>query len=315
MRRVILAVVVSALCASTLTVAVEAQRRGRRAARQPAAPAEAPQSAEISASMGDLRWGMTKDEVLNYFMSKVRERYRQPLAKATDAISEDRIRHQQDEELRRIRESYIVFNGQTTGWDVSFLRDEYTHRNQEAMLVVRDQNSQNFYFFIRGRLWKWYKAFDAAVFEGRPFEDFAQSVQGRFGPAVERSERRENRTARWLEWQDETSRLRAIDNTQFYGFYCLVFEEKATVANLAQLRVNAPNRGPGTHAIVDAVTSGQDTSLDANADIVDRITGHVRVRRDAVDGGVASPPSGAQRQPPATAPRAPERDVLEGVDL
>ena len=66
---------------------------------------------------------------------------------------------------------------------MSFLKGEFTHGNDEAMIVVRDGNSQNFYFFIGGKLWKWYKAFDASVFPAGNFGTFAQGVQRRFGPA------------------------------------------------------------------------------------------------------------------------------------
>ena len=31
---------------------------------------------------------------------------------------------------------------------------------------VNDNTSQNYYFFINGKLWKWYKAFNASVFQG-----------------------------------------------------------------------------------------------------------------------------------------------------
>ena len=63
----------------------------------------------------------------------------------------------------------LVFRGTSTGWDVSFLRGEFTHGNDESMLVMRDENSQNFYFFFGGKLWKWYKAFDAEVFAAGDF--------------------------------------------------------------------------------------------------------------------------------------------------
>jgi hypothetical protein len=170
---------------------------------------------------------------------------------------------------------------------VSFLKDEFTHHNGEAMLVVRDGNSQNFYFFIGDRLWKWYKAFDAAVFEGQPFDQFAAALQGRFGDAEEKQgalrEGAEER--RWLEWHHGDARahtrLRAVDENEFFGFYCLVFENMATVDDLPNLRTNRGRQRRQGHAMVDAVTSDDSEASTANQDVVDRITGQIRRRTNA----------------------------------
>jgi hypothetical protein len=297
MRRnavITLTTLASLLC--MLAVGVEAQRgrRGRQGASQPAA---APSSEAIQQALGDLRWGMEPRQVHQYFVNRIRERYRERLSKAPGAIEEDRIRHDMNAEIRRLRESYVRFEGERSGWDVSFLQGEFTHGNRESMLVYRDENSQNFYFFIQGRLWKWYKAFDASVFRGQSFQQFAQAVQGRFGEAAERSGRLTPRgpRQRWLEWQDSNTRLRAIDQTRFYGFYCLVFEDKSTLDRIDELRTNTVEPGnPDSHALVDSVVveDGEEAAGgDSHADIVDRITGNIRRRPSRSEG--ASSESGS----------------------
>jgi hypothetical protein len=278
-----LTVIASVLC--MLAVGVEAQRgrRGRRGGRQAAAPAAPPNSAAIAEALGELRWGMEPRQVHQYFVQQIQQRYRPRLAKAPGSIEEDRLRREMDDEVRRLRESYVRFEGSRTGWDLSFLRGEFTHGNQESMLVYRDENSQNFYFFIGGRLWKWYKAFDASVFQGQGFEQFAGAVQGRFGQAAERSGRlvEDGPQQRWLEWQDSATRLRAIDQTHFYGFYCLVFEDKGVLDRIDTLRTHTVAAGgQGGHALVDSVILPEDgdtgSQNEGNADIADRITGRVR---------------------------------------
>ena len=42
-----------------------------------------PVSAEISKSMGDLKWGMSKDELQKQLIDKVKEKYRPLVAKIT----------------------------------------------------------------------------------------------------------------------------------------------------------------------------------------------------------------------------------------
>lgn len=319
MKRVVIGVVLSSLVVASWAVATdsEAQRRNRR---QQQRAQEAPQSAAIEEALGELSWGMTNREVYNHFVQKIRAKYQERITKAPDAMREDRLRHAMNNEIQEIRRSYVRFNGQTTGWDVSFLRDEFTHGNSESMLMVRDSNSQNFYFFINDRLWKWYKAFDASVFAGQSFAQFAGALQGRFGEALERQGRLTERGTekRWLEWQNDGTRLRAIDENRFYGFYCMVFESKEILNRLDQLRTNTINRREGGHALVDAVTSddGEEATA-ANQDVVDRITGRIRRRTQAeesMDGNMGS--SGRSRmQAPSRMTDIDDDDPLRGLDF
>lgn len=274
----LIAVVVCAVF-SGAALADKKKRRGKRGKK-----AKAPVSAKISPALGDLKWGMGEKDVLKLMLKGVKERYRLRVAKTTDGIEEDRLRTKERGEVQRIKESLVRFDGRSTGWDLGFLRDEFTHNNGESMIVVKDSNSQNFYFFINNHLWKWYKAFNIEVFEGKAFNEFAAAVQRKFGEAqdVQGELIKGGGKRHWLEWQDESTRLRAIDQTAFYGFYCLVFEEKSTMAKLGSLRTNVSRDKKESHALVDAVTSDTDMAAqpDESPDIVDRITGKIRVRRD-----------------------------------
>lgn len=268
------------LCLATVAQAAPAKgkKKGKAAKEE-----KVPISAEISKSMADLTWGMTKDDLQKKLIDKVKDHYKPLIAKTRDAVEEDRLREAANNEIKRIKDSFVEFRGTSTGWDVSFLRGEFTHGNDESMLVMKDQNSQNFYFFMGGKLWKWYKAFDAEVFPADSFATFAGAVQRRFGPAKEaRGELVSGSGERhWLEWQDDATRLRAVDQTDFYGFYCLVFEQKATVANLARLRGNTKEVGNKQHALIEAVTAKDDTgNPDSSPDIADRISGNIRARRE-----------------------------------
>jgi hypothetical protein len=260
-----------------LLIAATAQAAPAKSKKKNKGADKVPVSAEISKSMGDLKWGMTEDELQKQLIGKVKEYYKPLIAKTKDGVEEDRLREKATGEIKRIKDSFVEFKGNSTGWDVSFLRGEFTHGNGESMLVMRDQNSQNFYFFMGGKLWKWYKAFDAEVFPADSFATFAAAVQRRFGPAKEaRGELAPGSGERhWLEWQDDQSRLRAVDQTDFYGFYCLVFEQKSTVANLAQLRSNTRDVGNKQHAMIEAVTAkGGAGDPDSSPDIADRISGN-----------------------------------------
>lgn len=321
MNRLLIGTLASALAfASLAPVAQAAPKKGKaKAAAAAKAHQEAPQSAEISKSMGDLKWGTTREEVLQQAMDKVREKYKPLLAKATGAIEEDKVRAKMRDELSHIRSSLVEFNGEKTGWDVSFLKGEFTHHNGESMFVVNDETSQNYYFFIKGRLWKWYKAFNSSVFQGKSFDEFAAAVNGRYGTGVEREGEliKGAGKQRWLEWQDADTRLRAVDNNQFYGFYCLVFEHKDTLNRLAELRTVAPETKKSSHALVEAVTmpDGPEEG-DQNKDIIDRITGNMRVRQQAEPAGKgnkAAPPKPQKAASVDEPSVAAEDDPLRGL--
>jgi hypothetical protein len=317
MKRLVIGTLAALLAVGALSTSVHAAPKKGKAKSAAAAPKEAPQSAEIDKSMGDLKWGTSRDDVMAKFTNGVREKYKPLIAKATGAIEEDKLRAQMRDELSRIRESLVEFDGHKTGWDVSFLKGEFTHNNGESMFVVTDENSQNYYFFMKGKLWKWYKAFNAAVFQGKSFDQFADAIQGRFGKASPREGELVAGTGkqRWLEWQDADSRLRAVDNNQFYGFYCLVFEGKETLSRLADLRTNKPEEKAKTNSMVEAVTTEEGGDTDDNKDVIDRITGNIRVRQQAPE-----PPKDVKKQRPAASASAAEtpsvsaeNDPLQGL--
>lgn len=312
-----------AMLGSTLAGVAHAAPKKKKAKQ--AQVEEAPQSAAISSSMGELKWGSERDQVLQRFITTVKEKYKPKLAKATGALEEDKLRAQMRDELSRIKDSVVEFDGKKTGWDVSFLKGEFTHHNDESLFAVTDESSQNYYFFIHGKLWKWYKAFNAKSFAGKSFDQFAEAIQGRYGKSAPREGELTPGAGkqRWLEWQDPTTRLRAVDNGQFYGFYCLVFEDKDTVRRLPELRRNADDSGPKKHELVESVTNGDDESAhsDGNQDIVDRITGKIRHSSDAPKAesgktGSSSPsssPSSGSSKPTPPAAGEDSDDPLRGL--
>ena len=284
---------------------------------------EAPQSGAIAGAMGDLKWGMTREQVVEYFTSALRDKYKPLLAKASGALEEDKLRARQKDELNKLKSTLVDFNGKKTGWDVSFLKGEFTHYNAESLFVVTDDTSENYYFFIQNKLWKWYKAFNAEAFEGKSFEQFSEAVQARYGKAQVREGEATHGGGKqkWLEWQDAGRRLRAVDNKQFYGFYSLVFEDKATLRRLPELRTSKVAEKSKGNALIESVTSAEAaTEPDSNPDVVDRITGKNRNRQGAP--GAARPADGKPGEPKKPAPAgsgsggvATENDPLKGLGL
>jgi hypothetical protein len=240
---------------------------GMASARSPSA---------LEQSMGDIQWGWSPKQVYRQLKKEIEESYREPISKTTDAIEEDRLRYQMAEETREIRDSYLEFDGTPSAYDSGYLKGEFTHRNGESLLRVRTENTQDFFFFINDRLWKRYRAFDASVFEGASFADFGSALQKRYGKAKTKSGVRNPGTpsTQWLEWNQPGVLARAVDNNEFYGFYCLILEDPKTVSQLGKLRKNRADEAAAGGELVDMVEAQSDE--DQNSDIADRITGEIR---------------------------------------
>ncbi len=236
----------------------------------------------LEQTMGDIQWGWSPKQVYRQLKKEIEASYQEPISKTTDAIDEDRLRHKMAEETREIRDSYLEFDGTPSAYDSGYLKGEFTHKNGESLLRVRTKNTQDFFFFINDRLWKRYRAFDASVFEGASFADFGSALQKRYGKAKAQSGVRTPGTpsTQWLEWRQPRVLARAVDNNEFYGFYCLILEDPKTVAQLGKLRKNKADEAAEGGGLVDMVE--EHSTDDQNADIADRITGEIR-RHDSPD--------------------------------
>lgn len=234
------------------------------------------QRSALEQSMGEIQWGWSPKQVYRHLKKNIEASYREPISKTTDAIEEDRLRHKMAEEARQIRESYFEFDGTPTAYDSGYLKGEFTHKNGESLLRVRTKTTQDYFFFINERLWKRYRAFDASVFEGASFAEFGNALQKRYGKAKTKSgvPRPGAASTQWYEWKEPRVLARAVDNNEFYGFYCLILEDPKTVARLGKLRKNKPAEAEAGGGLVDMVADESDH--DQHADIADRITGEIR---------------------------------------
>lgn len=236
----------------------------------------------LEASMGEIQWGWTPKQVYRHLKTGIEASYQESIAKTTDAIEEDRIRHKMQEEIRQIRDSFFEFDGTATAYDSGYLKGEFTHKNGESLLRVRTKSTQDYFFFINDKLWKRYRAFDASVFEGASFDQFGAALQQRYGKAKKKTGALHpgGTPKRWYEWREPRVLAKAVDNNEFYGFYCLILEDPKTVARLGELRKNEAPAVEKQDSLVDMV--GDDSDADQHADIADRITGEIR-RHDTPD--------------------------------
>jgi hypothetical protein len=220
----------------------------------PEAPADQPKAktAPIAHALGELRWGMHKDDVLGLIKNRIRADYSERVKAEHDIVRQDALYSEANEAFRRVKDGFVVFNERKTGWDASAIAEEFAHGTGESMLVVDDPNARDLYFFFNDRLWKWYRELKPAAYGGANWQGISDVLQEQFGKAHERPEpRSENGTPYdTLSWSDDSTRVTALWRG---SETCLVFEERATLEHLAMLREHAMPRGQQKHPVLDGV--------------------------------------------------------------
>src|SRR3989339_1379505 len=266
-------------------------KRGNKAAVT--APAPKQMTVGIEQLMGKFKWGMTSKTILKILEDNLRE-VNEPLIKkaASDPFKQDQLRREYFEKQKELKKSFFTFDGKKSPWDVSLVDKEFAHKNDETLVVWWTEKDRRFYFFYNDRLYKMFVAFNAELFEGKTFEDFAQVMEARFGPA----ERKYSPTISGeskvdhLAWPKSGSTvLRAKDFTGFYGNFCLVLIDADRLnAVMAGRKMNRTSnqRDP----LIEAVLKGSENSQDVNEDIIDRVTG----KQHRIPGSGSSSSSGSR---------------------
>ena len=269
------AMAASLLAASSPAVA-------KKAATAKKAPVEA--SAQTVRAVGELagkfKWGMTPEEVTKVVVEDIQAKFDERVRKETSPFRQDAVRHEMGEQIQKFKESFVKFDGQKTGWDVSIIDREFVHKNGESMAVIWEKDQRRFLFFFQDHLWKQFIAFNAEnpVFAGKTFDDFADIIQHRYGPAsmtFRKLKTSDDQTLDHLEWPPAGDySLWAIDLTTFYGNFCLSLMQKSKIDEIEKGRKeNGPKHQSG-NALVDAAMKGEAaTKADMNSDIIDQITG------------------------------------------
>lgn len=275
--------IASLVAASALTFAVGspalAGKKGKAAAAPAKSKAVAPSKAELGKLMGKYKWGMTPDDIVKIIADEANEKYTELVGKETDVYKQDQLRKQRDEEVEKFKASLVKFEGTKTGWDTSIVDKEFVHRNNESMLVRWEKDQRRFLFFWNGRLYKQYIAFNAEhpAFKGKSFDDFANYLQAKYGQAETKfgaMRTKDDVVVDHLEWVPaEDIMLWAIDQSSFYGNFCLKLTQASQVASLEKSRVDKIQKQAKGNALIDAVTAPNDNKKDPNDDIVDQIVG------------------------------------------
>lgn len=241
-------------------------------------PSQIPYGHNIDEQMEGLKWGMSVKKVISQFENKVRATFDEELKLATgDALQEDQIRTRMIREINKVHKSHVKFEGQRTGFESHMISGEFTHNNNESMIVWDAGKYVEYLFFIDNRFWKRIRAFRKDSFSSEiTFDDFVSTVENKVGSTGQAVLNKKNKTDR-VEWRDNDTFLAALDRADFFGAYGLRFSAVVTQTNIAKLRKNKDrNKGQVSNEVsdmVNAVTSAQGSLTDHNTSVIDSYTG------------------------------------------
>jgi hypothetical protein len=244
-----------------------------------APPAHAPNARAVTELAGKFKWGMSHDEVVGVIGEGIHKRYEEMIEKERDTFTQDKLRKEEGDEVAKVKASLVSFDGTKGGWDVSLIDKEFAHRNDESMIVMWEKDQRRFLFFWKGKLYKQFIAFNAEhpAFKGKTFDDFANMIQNRYGQAEMKFsalKTKDDMTLDHLEWPSANDiTLWAIDQSQFYGNFCLSLSQTSVLGALNKSRAEHSPRAAKGNAVIDAVSKPERVQGDPNADIVDQITG------------------------------------------
>lgn len=232
---------------------------------------------------GKFKWGMSPDDCIKVIADQIKAKYADLIKKELDVYKQDQLRKKEGDEIQKVKDSYVRFTGSNTpqekGWSTSLIQAEFAPRNDESMLTLWEKDQRRFLFFFHDRLYKQYIAFNAEhpVFAGKSFDDFAKIIQNRYGPAQMKfaaMKTRDDMKLDHLEWPASGDyQLFAIDQSDFYGNFCLVLFNPNVAKEVEAGRAEHNTKPVRGNALIDAVTQPEKTAADPNENIVDSITG------------------------------------------
>jgi len=253
------------------------RRKGKKKGKS-FSPKYAPYSEGIAEQMEGLKWGMTYKKVLSMFEHKIRESYQDDIKASTgDALAEDKIRTKMIHAITKMRKSYIKFDGQRSGYESHLISTEFTHNNNESMMVWDAGKYVEYLFFFNERFWKRIRSFRVDSFSSKlTFTDFLGSIENHFGGPGKKIYDKKGKLDK-MAWRDEETFAYVMDRSAFFGIFALKFTAAITETYLSKLRTNK-DRAKGKvsseiSSMVDSVTSSQGDLSDNQSSVIDGYTG------------------------------------------
>lgn len=238
-------------------------------------------NAEIGSALGDLEWGDDVETVLEKLRAEKLAELREDSRLRNDRPAMQQARQRVLDQMRQVEDSYTELKGEETDYDVSVIATEFTANNGEAILRVRDDVAQRFYFFIGGHFYKLVVAYYQDQVKNIGFSAFVDRVRQQYGEPVSR----EYGTVRGEEgvveamWKDGDHHLRVNDRRAFFGTYTMTFGDRQSIEQWEQQgrTFGGNDDEEEAHQVSDRVRSLSEPSGGERRSAVEDMVGEVEV--------------------------------------
>lgn len=225
--------------------------------------------------LGSFKFGMTKNQVLTALSKQLDERYAELIKETEDVHKQDQLRREKKKEIARVKKSWVAFDGQKSGWDVSIIDEQFKHGTGESMLEYWEnqggKNQRRFFFFQEGELYKMFIQIDTTQFEAeqQTFDFFSGIMKAKFGADVADPE------VSHASYSGDVF-VKALDKVRFYDAFVLVVLDPARARTVDAVRKDRIHEVREENNILKSVTETGDhdtPDLDANKDAVKGVIG------------------------------------------
>lgn len=256
---------------TTFSSDADARRKRRATGKKAAITAKANVKA-LRELMGAFKFGMTLDQVVSVLTKQIKERYAEQIAATSDVYQQDKLRRDQNKEIKQLRKTVMAFDGKKGGWDVSLIDDQFVHGTGESMMVYwetdRGRNQRRFFFFHDGKLYKMFIALDTSTLDDnqRNFEFFRNLMENRFGQGEVNDV--------GMSWRLRDIHVDALDKLAFYNAFCLIITDPKREARVLAVRKENAKAPKGRNAVIESITEGENDpgpGLDERSNVMDSI--------------------------------------------
>lgn len=204
------------------------------AAKKEAKGKKAEEKAGLEVALEPLKWGDTKEQVIEKLRDKELAALPEDAKLRNDKILMQQARKDILDRSAELEKSYVRFNGDKSGFEVSVIAEEFTDRNGEAMLRVKDKVAQRFYMFADGQLYKMVVAYNKDYLQDVGFEAFASQTARKYGRpvATDYAEIFGEEELTQVVWEDARTELRVENKREFFGTYVMVFSDRDRVKKM-----------------------------------------------------------------------------------
>lgn len=188
---------------------------------------------KIAKRLASVPFGGDMSALVAHVRKQLRSEYATRITETPDVSERDRLVAEIEVRVQAVRDSYVEFTGQKTGYNVSVVSDEFAHHTGEAMVVAQDGRSHDYFFFVGGALWK----VVTTETTQRSFAEWLVDLTGKLGsPAdVQFSDPKTRSRPTSARWDSETLVLSVVSRPD-YGAVTLSFTVRDVGARIAKIR-------------------------------------------------------------------------------